>query len=231
MDDLPPKARALVDAGRGALRATDGDRARIEAALRARLGEGALPHEPASTPGSRWARWHAVAKVAVGVVVVAGAVVVAVRPASNAPVPARAVQRPLPAMHQPASVSDAAPTQPTPTPAVTQQRAPVRKAPPESAPHGADRLAQEVALLSRATAQLRAGHAKKALMALDEHQRRFPQGALSEDRRAAKAQALCLTGQVAKGRAELALLPALSPAAARSEQVCATGSLTTTSAP
>jgi hypothetical protein len=83
-----------------------------------------------------------------------------------------------------------------------------------------DRLAQEVALLSRATSELRAGHAAQALKALAEHQRKFPAGALSEDRRAAKAQALCLLGRVVQGRAELARLPAQSPAAARAAQVC-----------
>jgi hypothetical protein len=55
---------------------------------------------------------------------------------------------------------------------------------------------------------------------LDEHQRRFPSGALSEERRAAKAQALCLLGRVDEGRAELARLAPRSPAAATAQQVC-----------
>lgn len=82
-------------------------------------------------------------------------------------------------------------------------------------------------MLSRATTQLRAGQAAKALRALDEHQRRFPAGALTEDRRAAKAQALCLSGQVAKGRAELKLLLPQSPGAARAKEVCGAESLAT----
>jgi hypothetical protein len=59
------------------------------------------------------------------------------------------------------------------------------------------------------------------LRALEVHQRRFPAGALTEERRAAKAQALCLLGRVDEGKAELRKLDARSPAAARGQQVCA----------
>jgi hypothetical protein len=83
-----------------------------------------------------------------------------------------------------------------------------------------DRLAEEVALLSRATKALRAGRAAEALRALDEHQSKFPRGALSEERRAAKAEALCSLGRVREGRAELGRLAPQSPAAARAKQVC-----------
>jgi hypothetical protein len=99
-------------------------------------------------------------------------------------------------------------------------------APPAAAPseapalHARDRLAEEVALLSRATTALRAGRAAEALKTLDEHQSRFPRGALSEERRAAKAQALCSLGRMSEGRAELARLAPQSPAAARAKQVC-----------
>jgi hypothetical protein len=77
-----------------------------------------------------------------------------------------------------------------------------------------------VALLSRATSALRAGRAAEALKALDEHRRKFPNGTLSEERRAARAQALCSLGRIDEGRAELSLLAPRSPAAARASQVC-----------
>jgi hypothetical protein len=77
-----------------------------------------------------------------------------------------------------------------------------------------------VVLLSRATTALRAGRAVEALKALDEHQSRFPRGALGEERRAAKAQALCSLGRMSEGRAELARLAPESPALARAKQVC-----------
>jgi hypothetical protein len=74
--------------------------------------------------------------------------------------------------------------------------------------------------LSRATSALRAGRPAAALRTLAEHQRRFPAGALVEERSAAKAQALCLLGRVEEGRAELARLTPQSPAAATAQQVC-----------
>jgi hypothetical protein len=91
-------------------------------------------------------------------------------------------------------------------------------APTPSVPR--DSLAQEVLLLSRATSALRAGHAGEALKALGEYQRKFPSGALTEERRAAKAQALCISKRVSEGRTELAHLAPGSPAAARARQVC-----------
>ena len=104
-------------------------------------------------------------------------------------------------------------------------------APPASALHGQDGLAQEVALLTRATSDLRAGRAADALKALDEHQRKFPNGVLSVERRAARAQALCSLKRVSEGRAELTRLAPQSPAAARAKQVCDLASGTSGSNP
>jgi hypothetical protein len=58
-----------------------------------------------------------------------------------------------------------------------------------------DRLAQEVAILSRATSELHAGRPANALKAIDEHARKFPNGLLVEERRAARTQALCALGR------------------------------------
>jgi hypothetical protein len=83
-----------------------------------------------------------------------------------------------------------------------------------------DRLALEVALLSRATSALSSGRFADALNALNQHQREFPNGLLSEERRAAKAQALCSLGRVAEGRSQLSHLASHSPVASRAKQVC-----------
>ncbi len=83
-----------------------------------------------------------------------------------------------------------------------------------------DRLAQEVALLSSATKSLNAGQPGEALRILAEHQRKFPSGLLTEERRAARAQALCSLGRVGEAKSELARLTPRSPAAARAQQVC-----------
>ena len=71
-----------------------------------------------------------------------------------------------------------------------------------------DGLAEEVALLSRAETELRAGRPAKALLVLAEHQRKFPRGALAEERTAARIQALCALGLRDEANAQLA--PALA---------------------
>jgi hypothetical protein len=92
-----------------------------------------------------------------------------------------------------------------------------------SAPAAPDALTLEVALLSRAISSLSAGRPGDALKTLNEHQRQFPHGILDQERRAAKAQALCSLGRVAEGRSELARLTPRSPAADRARQVCDAG--------
>jgi len=217
MTALDPKARALVEAGRRALRSTAGDRERIEAALRARLGDAALPPDAGVTQVATTASWQALTGAAIGVCVLAGVALYALRPAPSAPAPdAR------PATHRPAPQTTPA----DPPSAVPERAAPAHSivppsTPPASAsPRARDALAREVALLSRATSALRAGHPAAALRTLADHQRHFPTGALVEERRAAKAQALCLLGRVGEGRAELARLTPQSPAAATAQQVC-----------
>jgi outer membrane protein assembly factor BamD (BamD/ComL family) len=83
-----------------------------------------------------------------------------------------------------------------------------------------DHLAVEVQLLTRATSALRSGNFSAALKLLDEHQRSFPNGALQQERKIAKAQALCNLGRTQEGRAELDHLPPQTPATARAHQTC-----------
>jgi hypothetical protein len=208
MTALTPKARALIQASKTALRATSADRERIEAALRVRLGSDALPLDNGVPAAPSGVVWQAVAGVATGICVVGALAVLALRPAASAPL--RKVAPP--------PAQSALPNLP---PIAAEVPAAVPAAPASSAARPRDRLAREVALLSRATSELRAGHAAAALRTLGEHQRSFPNGALSEERRAAEAQALCLLGRVREGRAELAQLAPGSPAAARAEQLCA----------
>lgn len=222
MPTLDPNARALVEAGRRALRASTADRERIEAALRARLGPSALPTDAGATQVASPVSWSALAGVAIGVCVLAGVAFVALRSTPSAPPrqPPSAVQRPAsqPALAAPAPEVPAAVPEPV-APAHTVV-APAAS-PAAAAPRVRDSLAREVALLSRATSELRAGHAAAALKVLDEHRRRFPSGALSEERQAAKAQALCVLGRVSEGRVELAQLTPGSPAAASAQRICA----------
>jgi hypothetical protein len=84
-------------------------------------------------------------------------------------------------------------------------------------------LAEEVAILARATADLNAGRSADALRELELHRRRFPNGQLTEERRAARARALCALGRKEEAEVELARLAqksAHSPNLLRARQVC-----------
>ncbi|HTU60672.1 MAG TPA: hypothetical protein VMF89_19605 [Polyangiales bacterium] len=212
MTELSPRARALIERSRASLRPTNVDRERIEAALQAKLSSQLAPTVEQATRGS----WRMFARAGLGVCVVgvmAALVLVPEpqKPVSSTRVPPAAVVRPLPA--------------PTPAAPVSELPAPTRLAPsPEpkasvKSPNAEDRLAIEVELLSHATRALRAGNANAALEALDQHQRRFPKGKLRQERRIAKARALCALGRVEEGRAELTDLPS-APAMVRAQKDC-----------
>jgi hypothetical protein len=66
----------------------------------------------------------------------------------------------------------------------------------------ADTLPEEHKLLKSAQAALGRGDAKGALSLADDHATRFPKGALSFERRALRAVALCALGRKVEGRAE-----------------------------
>jgi hypothetical protein len=163
-------------------------------------------------------RWPFISSGLVGVGLVGGALFLASRqqPVTNnaAPVAAPAVVATSSALPSTPAVELPAPDVPKPpVPASSDRQTPSTR-PAE------DRLAQEVALLARATSSLHAGRPADALKALDEYQRRFPKGLLTEERRAARAQALCSLGRQSEAASELARLAPQSPAAARAKQVC-----------
>jgi hypothetical protein len=220
MASLDPEANAIVEAGRSALQATPSDRERIEALLRARLGAAALPPDPVAKPLTRGVAWRVVPGAAIGVCVLGCALFFALRPrpsavAARAPQPTASVAAPV-ATDSSTEQFGAGAAEPTPSAASPSAAV----LPSASSLRQEDKLAQEVALLLRATSALSAGRPGEALKALNEHQRRFPRGILSEERRAAKAQAFCSLGRVSEGRAELAHLTPQSPAASRAKQVC-----------
>lgn len=204
MVELTPKARALLKTAQTALRATDADRARIDAALRARLGPDALPAKRTLTRVPSAARWQLAAAGALGIGLVGALVVWGSR---------RDLSPHAQEAHLAPQLDE---TRDAPAPLDTA----LPEVPEQPAVRATDGLTREVALLSRATSELRAGRAERALRALAEHERQFPNGVLNEERRAAKAQALCSLGRVSEGRAELTRLAPHSPAAARARQAC-----------
>ena len=66
----------------------------------------------------------------------------------------------------------------------------------------ADTVREEAAILRAAEHALAAHDGTTALARLDEHATRFPQGALVEERIAARVLALCSVGRVANARVE-----------------------------
>ncbi len=220
MSELSAAARALIRDGQSVLRPSAVDRARVGSALASRLGEGALVASSAAVV-SRWLPWQKVSGLVVGVGLVGLGAAWGLRepaPVEEAPMPSAPVlvaSEPSPVL-PPAEVPDAPPGSPegaTPTP----------HAPPVKLAPAADRLAEEVAILSRATSELRGGKPADALRLLNEHQQRFPGGRLVEERRAARIQALCALGNRAAAESELARLARSSPRSphlARAQQAC-----------
>jgi hypothetical protein len=85
-----------------------------------------------------------------------------------------------------------------------------------------DTLADEVAILSRAEGELHRGRAQQALVLLGEHERRYKNGILAEERMAARIQALCALERVTEANTLLGKLSPQSLHGASSRQACAT---------
>ncbi|HZU81881.1 MAG TPA: hypothetical protein VE987_03145 [Polyangiaceae bacterium] len=232
MTELNPDAAALIRAGRTAFRPDTSDRDRVLDSLNAVLGEGVAPDggrpsgQASAAAASRFAfkSWviGGLAAVALGTGGIA-----ARHMRGGAPAHAGAT-RPAPVT---APVEPAATATPAP-PDVASDPEPLRAEPARSSPRSgpraaartaADSLPQEVRLLSRAEQQLGDGLAAEALRTLAEHERRFPTGALAEERMAARVQALCALGRTAEARSDLARLTRAhpqSPHVERARKVC-----------
>ena len=234
MSDLSSDGKALVEAGRRADRPSEADRERVLAALRARLGDAAvlatgLANAPAAGGGigasrSKFIKWGWLGPT----VLVTGALLFAPRiwPGRNDGVPppsasvATAVNAPVKIAETIRRVPEVAPSPSAFDAHVSSARSADAQ---KTAPRVRDGLAEEVALLSRAETELRAGRPAKALLALAEHQRKFPRGTLAEERTAARIQALCALGRNDEANAQLAQLLHISPNSAhegRARQAC-----------
>lgn len=225
MSDLSPKAAALIRAGRTAMRPSAADRERTTEALRARLGAAALPLE-LGISGSLFARsaWAKIAALGAAVGIAGSAVFLALH--EPAATPAR---DPAPQVLVSPS-PEAPPVAPVATHVIAESAAvalPASGVSVASARRPTDRLAEEVAILARATSELHAGRAANALRAIDEHQRKFPRGVLAQERRAARVQALCALGRRGEAQPELDRLARIapqSPNTLRAQQVCGSAS-------
>ncbi|MFO7562800.1 MAG: hypothetical protein R6X02_09180 [Enhygromyxa sp.] len=90
---------------------------------------------------------------------------------------------------------------PTPEPPDTT---PKPAAPPKKSPVQPKSLTDEVALMQALSTALKHGDSREVLKLVAEHERDFGQGQFIEERRAAKARALCQSGKLAAGKKEAA---------------------------
>lgn len=245
MSGLNEGGKALVRAGRQADRPSEADRQRISEALRARLGDAALltsgiaaiPPARSGTllPRSKfinWGSWLGSTALLAGSLWLLPRVTQRRDGATLVPStsPTRAGSVPgIPATAlAPSPLSESAPSSP---PSSTLPDLRVAAAAGvgrqndrgQTAASARDGLGDEVALLSRAETELHAGRPASALLALAEHQRKFPRGALAEERTAARIQALCALGRNAEANAQLRQLLHISPKSAleaRTRQAC-----------
>jgi len=223
---LSPKARALIQAHRDAHRPTAADRERAAAALRGHLGAAVLPLEAAMGQRLMGTGIQRRFAAAFGLCVVGSALFLARRPDATLDSTAPMTPSFTEAVPTTAAISKPSPTSPASETAGTPRQTPTPVAPQRARPRLAqtpaaqDTLAQELALLTSAASQLSAGQATLALAALDEHQRRFSRGVLSDERNLARARTLCILRRFEEGRAELARLGAGTPSAARVKEEC-----------
>jgi hypothetical protein len=224
MSTLSPNSQALVRAGRLAYQPTSADRERLLLQLRSELGAAALPANmsaAASAVTASSATWPLISAVVVSVSILGGALFYTwPRSAGEDRVqePTIAHVAATPQVIEPAAV----PPDEQPTAPVAAAAAERPALPTSSAFHSKDRLAAEVAMLSAATRDLRAGRPAQALKTLDDYRRRFPKGMLTDEHRAASAQALCALGRFDDANTKLGKLPPQSPLVVRAKEFCAT---------
>jgi hypothetical protein len=237
MNKLSPLAKELVQAGRDAPGPTSTDKLRVKQRLEERLASSSLAASDEAAKRSPKADvppnavlqstvpWTLAASLAVGAAVVAGGLSWYAGSEARSNEPSSHVSAPLAttisAARLPSPEASSAKRVPEIEAASTATE-PAPRPPASSAPdiRRGTRLGEEVALLARATAQLRDGRAAEALSTLGKHQRDFPNGSLTLERRAARAQALCALGRHEEARHELDRLSPSSPQALRARQFC-----------
>jgi len=203
-DELPEDVAKLLGAAKELRGPSDAVRANMRSRLVAALppggGGGGGAGSGGAKPFPRVPAWVAAATFAAGL-----AAGVLVRPAS-APPPVEVAK--TTDTQKPAAPAQASPVVPTVVPSdlplvVAAKPAPAPSALPSHAPRGSD-LAAERAVLDMARTALNKGDNQNALAAAQEHEKKFPRGALSEEREAIAVRALSEGGRKdeAKARAE-----------------------------
>lgn len=226
MSDLSPRARRLIELGRVGDEPDAAAKDRVRSRLLLAAGTAAAASATAKTATAAGKLWAgaAMVKIAGGVCAVGiaagGATWFA---ASRAPDPQPQQQVQAPAVRQHAIGSGEQPETPViavaePEATVEAQRPTRQKAaaiastsaPMESAtapsepPAAPSSLEGEIRLLRDAQAALSRGDASRSLELLEQHQSRYPNGVMSQEREAARVIALCKLGRRDEARAEAA---------------------------
>lgn len=236
MSELSPDLEKLIVAGRSASCPTNDDFERVMGALQGRLGAAAVGSKlvfstgPGSTLGSISGRFVAITIAGLALVVGSVAFFASGTPAveqssllaiPSASVGAAARESAVTPSTSPGNLEDQMPASqpagPTTSPAKSGPVAVGAREP--SRAH--DSLSEEVAILTRAETELHGGRAENALKLLNEHERKFPNGILAEERTAARIQGLCALGRVTEANAQLARLRPGSLHGEASRQACA----------
>jgi hypothetical protein len=223
MTGLGPDSNALLEAARNGDEPTHADRDRVRAAIELRLALGAGAGLGAATAAKSAAAAApagllAKAMVTAGIVCAVGVITwrVARTPPRDAAHTMSLATPIAPApIEAPAHVTEAlngAPDVPAPAPSISGQRRgllssaqalPIQgavAAPSTRSVAATGDVAAEVRLLDQAHTAMRAGDAERALDLLEDHGRRYPRGALGEERDAARIAALCALGRTAEAR-------------------------------
>jgi hypothetical protein len=234
MTDLSPQLTQLVQAGKAASRPTEGDSARILAGLRTRLGDAALlsaeaTQAVATNSATGVLNGKLLMLAVVGTAILGGFLFYAslnhrATPV-HAPAGAALAATTSAASERSAIVAPVDSVAMAPAPSPPADSASVSKADrtdvrTTASKRARDSLPEEVAILSRAETDLRSGKPDSALKLLNEHERKFPNGILTEERIAARAQALCALGRNVEADAQLARLSPKSLHGAQVSQAC-----------
>jgi hypothetical protein len=221
LEPLDPLSAELLEAARGEHVPPAGSRERVQRRIVSRVGAAAFASATIASAGL----WIKLGASVLAVALLGGAIYFAMHRAPVVGVPAivrvNAPEPPLSVAPSPLTVDSAEPVEPVasvsaPRPPKSHPTARASSASPTS-------ISEETALLLGAESAIREGDAARALAQLDEHARRFPSGALVEEREATRVLALCAAGRAAEARAAserfLAAHPR-SPAAARVRTSC-----------
>jgi hypothetical protein len=217
VNDLSPKARSILDAGRHGDDPSPADRARVRKALSRALAAGGAIGATAAAGGAAaagkplvlWTLGKVLSVIAVLGCVAAGVAITpwqpraaSTPPAPSSPLPADpapAIAMPAPSAAPALEAGEAPAREPPPSaPAPARPQTPPAAAPPSAGP---DTLVDETKRLREVQGALKDGDAERALELLDAQSAEYGKGALGEERAAARVIALCKAGRAAEAEA------------------------------